>query len=776
MGKALRIALIGGPYPRAPDDIRAGGELNRLRMMTGLADRGLQIDVFAPAAPGQEPRSFLGNPIIHLVPAARSTCSEPVRAAREKAVAVTNAIITHRAFWAHAYDCVLTHHWSHGIPLSQALPPHIPLIHTPHFLAAEKSRLWTNSCLAEIAIGEAALIKRSTRIVAVSAAEAASISRHYPGADGKITVIGNGVDPSFLRLPLCERAAATLHLVSVGRVCHQKGSDISVRAVEWLRSRGLEAQLTLAGESYNEPEFDAQIANSALNREGALNMRGPIGRSDLPQMLADADVYIQPSRYESQCIALLEAMGAGCLVIASNLPAVAEYIEHGVNGLLVTPGDVKALAQAVEFVTSMREDTRMAMRAAARRTAQAFTWESGVSKVYDLVVEAARCGLGALGDPKRQDTLLERARTIASESIDLPGVHAVLLTGSVARGTADGSSDVDLHFVVDDVAPDGERPPWSFSPDGIVCNVHQVELERLRWAASGRANGHVTQWLAEAQIADHFSGAELLETHEEHEIARLIERLVDLRTQPQVTTQIAKLFACRAGREAALAEESAEIGLPLQAQHLLRQASQHLLISTLVRCGWRIRGAKRRPELASRYVKCELVAEALDVLFTAARLEEVTPATATEIARERLGLRSLVVDEFNALQGASAEPIECCIQAAKARRHEANAFDYYLPAIRTGHYRGVVNHVRALSGFPSIPARFAHLFGVHESRAIDWLASRPRQISISLVDCWFHLADLSLVHEELVILTKRIRTTGEIIQDRAVAEVSSVAN
>jgi hypothetical protein len=467
-------------------------------------------------------------------------------------------------------------------------------------------------------------------------------------------------------------------------------------------------------------------------------------------------------------------MGAGCLVIAADLPAVAEYIEHGVNGLLVTPDDPEALGQAIEFLSSTDEDTRTAMRAAARRTAQAFTWESGVAKVYDLVVEAARCGLRAPGDPKRRKALLDRARTIASKSIDLPGVHAVLLTGSVARGTADGSSDVDLHFVVDDVAPEEERPPWSFSPDGIVCNVHQLELERLRWATSSGADGHVAQWLAEDQIADHLSGAELLETHEKHEIARLIGRLVDIRTHPQVATQIAKLFASRARREAALAEEAAKIDLPLQAQHLLRQASQHLLISTLVRCGWLIRGAKRRPELASRYVKFELVADALDILFTAARLEEVTPATASEIARERLQLRALVVDEFNVLQG--AEPAECRIQALKANLHESNAFDYYLPAIRTGHYRGVVNHVRALSGFPSIPARFAHLCGVHESRAIDWLASRPRQISSSLVDCWFHLADLSLAADDVRTLTRRIGTMGEVIQGRAISEASSVAN
>lgn len=776
MGEALRIALIGGPYPRVPDDIRAGGELNRLRMMTGLANRGLQIDVFAPAAPGQEPRSFLGNPIIHLVPAASSTCSEPVRAAREKAVAVTNAIVTHRAFWAHAYDCVLTHHWSHGIPLAQALPPHIPLIHTPHFLAAEKRRLRTNSCLAEIAIGEAALIRRANRIVAVSAAEAASISRHYPDADGKITVIANGVDPSFLRLPLRERRAATLHLVSVGRVCHQKGSDISVHAVEWLRGRGLEARLTLAGDSYNEPEFDAEIANSALSREGALNMRGPVGRKDLLQVLADADVYIQPSRYESQCISLLEAMGAGCLVIASNLPAVAEYIEHGVNGLLVTPGDAKALAQAVEFLTSIGEDTRMAMKAAARRTAQAFTWESGVAKVYDLVVEAARCSRRVPGDPQRRALLQDKARTVASESIALPGVHAVLLTGSVARGTADGSSDVDLHFVVDDIAPEEDRPPWSFSADGIICNVHQVELDRLRWATSGGAAGDVTQWLVEGRIADELSGAQLLETHDRGEIARLINRLVDLRTQPQVTARIAGLFASRALLEAARSDKAVETGFPLQAQHLLRQASQHLLISTLVRCGWRIRGAKRRPELASRYDRCEFVAEALDVLFIAGRLDGVTPATASEIARERLQLRSLVIDEFNALQPASAGVAECRAEAAKVNRHEANAFDYYLPAIETGHYRGVVNHVRALSGFPSIPLRVARLCGVQESRAIDWLASRPAGISTSLIDCWFQLADLSLPPEVVATLAKRIRETAELMKSGAMREVSSVAS
>jgi glycosyltransferase involved in cell wall biosynthesis len=79
-------------------------------------------------------------------------------------------------------------------------------------------------------------------------------------------------------------------------------------------------------------------------------------------ILSAFDLYVHPSYYESQGLAILEAMAAGKPVVATDAGGVRDVVVHEETGLLVPPGNPPALAQAViRLATERKEASRMAL-------------------------------------------------------------------------------------------------------------------------------------------------------------------------------------------------------------------------------------------------------------------------------------------------------------------------------------------------------------------------------------------------------------------------------
>jgi glycosyltransferase involved in cell wall biosynthesis len=84
--------------------------------------------------------------------------------------------------------------------------------------------------------------------------------------------------------------------------------------------------------------------------EDSVQFLGPVARAAMPQVYASAAVCVVPSRWENFPYVCLEAMASGCAVVASRVGGLAEIIEDGVNGILVEPGDDRALALAINDI------------------------------------------------------------------------------------------------------------------------------------------------------------------------------------------------------------------------------------------------------------------------------------------------------------------------------------------------------------------------------------------------------------------------------------------
>jgi len=91
--------------------------------------------------------------------------------------------------------------------------------------------------------------------------------------------------------------------------------------------------------------------------------------TDLPGRLANADIFVMPTYEDGGPRALLEAMAAGCLPIATRNSIGPDVIENGVSGYLVDAGDVQALAELMRQCLHMPRPALLDMKLRAQKTA-----------------------------------------------------------------------------------------------------------------------------------------------------------------------------------------------------------------------------------------------------------------------------------------------------------------------------------------------------------------------------------------------------------------------
>ncbi|MEU8192947.1 glycosyltransferase family 4 protein [Microbispora amethystogenes] len=158
----------------------------------------------------------------------------------------------------------------------------------------------------------------------------------------RVRVIYNGVPDRGDATP--PRETPEGRLVLVGRLSPRKGTDVAVRAAALLRERGRAVRLTLVGAVFPGYEWFEEelrsIAGEEVEFAGFQDVVAPF--------LADADIVLVPSREEPFGNVAVEGMLAGRPVVASEVQGLAEIVRPGETGLLVSPGDPAALADAIE--------------------------------------------------------------------------------------------------------------------------------------------------------------------------------------------------------------------------------------------------------------------------------------------------------------------------------------------------------------------------------------------------------------------------------------------
>jgi glycosyltransferase involved in cell wall biosynthesis len=248
----------------------------------------------------------------------------------------------------------------------------------------------------------AALTPQTDRLIVPSTSIADKVRRE--GRRAPFTVIPNGVDLSRFELPAppCSLrdeygiACEDVLLGVVARLEPEKGHRYLIEAMPAVVAAVPNTWLAIVGEGSLCAELRAQADALPAPARDRIIFTGR--RDDISALTADLDIAVLPSLREAQGISILEAMARRKPVVASAVGGVPEVLTDGVDGLLVPPRDVLALADALVRLArspSLRERIGEAGHATVADRFSIDAMVRRIEEVYDE--ELARAGVTAAG-------------------------------------------------------------------------------------------------------------------------------------------------------------------------------------------------------------------------------------------------------------------------------------------------------------------------------------------------------------------------------------------
>ena len=196
----------------------------------------------------------------------------------------------------------------------------------------------------------------------------------------KIRVVHNGVPLDTIR----RRPDPAIRRVLTGEI----DRPVVLTAARLEPQKGLEYLLKTAA---LVPNVGFAIAGEGTARQSLESLAARLGvadrvrflghREDVPDLLANADLFVLPSLFEGLPVSVLEAMAAGVAVIASAIAGTDEVVRDGETGLLVAPRDPAALAAAVRVLTDNPERRHELAAAGAARVREEFSADVMVARI-----------------------------------------------------------------------------------------------------------------------------------------------------------------------------------------------------------------------------------------------------------------------------------------------------------------------------------------------------------------------------------------------------------
>jgi glycosyltransferase involved in cell wall biosynthesis len=245
----------------------------------------------------------------------------------------------------------------------------------------------------------------SSEIIAVSASVEEEVFRLQGVDTHKVSVIHDpGPDPSALR-PEAHRSAVRRELgleddaslvVLVAKMVEPKGHEVLVRAVPTVLASFPKAHFVIVGGDLDGPHHQRYAARlrrlpGELGVGPAVTFTGY--RSDVPRIMAAADVITHCSTHPDPFPGVvLQGMGLGMAVVASDIGGPREQIEDGVSGVLVAPNDAAALALAINDLLGDPAKRASLGRVAAARVRERFTSEGFYRRLSQTYGDLIRSG------------------------------------------------------------------------------------------------------------------------------------------------------------------------------------------------------------------------------------------------------------------------------------------------------------------------------------------------------------------------------------------------
>lgn len=298
------------------------------------------------------------------------------------------------------YDVVHVHDWlvtKAGITLKERWK--VPMVTTMHATERGRHRGHTpDEASYRIDRTEWLSCFEAWRVIACSQFMNHELHEYFELPYSKVAIIPNGVHADRPRLCTPEAAEEFRKrhapneerlLVFVGRIVYEKGLQILLRAMPRIVADYPHTKLLVAGKNgavYYPLAYELGVENSVVFLDY-------VSDHDRDCLYSVADAAIFPSLYEPFGIVALEAMSAGCNVIASSVGGLAEIVHHLQNGLTVYPNDPMSIVWAVDQLFNDPEAAARRRETALSEAHTIYSWKriaEQTAELYDQVINDRR--------------------------------------------------------------------------------------------------------------------------------------------------------------------------------------------------------------------------------------------------------------------------------------------------------------------------------------------------------------------------------------------------
>lgn len=195
-------------------------------------------------------------------------------------------------------------------------------------------------------------VKRADLIVCISRFHR-DLYRELGATDAQMHIVYCGIDLDSIPFQPKPRGGGPVRILSLGRLVEKKGFAHLIDACAILKSRGLDFRCVIAGDGPLEARLQTQVERLGLRAEVEVTGR-PVLQEGLAEFFGGGDIYAQPCVWSSDGDVdgtprtLMEAMASGLCAVSTRLTGIPDIIGDGEAGLLTEPGDVNALADALD--------------------------------------------------------------------------------------------------------------------------------------------------------------------------------------------------------------------------------------------------------------------------------------------------------------------------------------------------------------------------------------------------------------------------------------------
>jgi glycosyltransferase involved in cell wall biosynthesis len=206
----------------------------------------------------------------------------------------------------------------------------------------------------------------------------------------KISTFPMGVDERFLeagrnRSP--RSRTSDLSILSNRNLLPNYSVFTLIRAIPVVLNEEPGVRFLIAGEGAERDRLESEA--KALSIGSAVEFLGRVANETMPDLLAQAEIYVSTSLYDGTSVSLLEAMAAGTFPIVTDIASNREWIRDGENGLLIPLGDEKTLAKKIIEAMRNPEARREAGQKNQRVVEERALWKQSMEKIREVYRRAS---------------------------------------------------------------------------------------------------------------------------------------------------------------------------------------------------------------------------------------------------------------------------------------------------------------------------------------------------------------------------------------------------